>query len=544
MAACAKMELDVTFIGDSNDRSGNKHNVTLHGHAAVDVDGAHFDGDGDYIMVAMTPYSEDGSFTIAFWMTKTACTTGVYEYAYSHNKLATTSIVSKSNPNVNIYIGCETSGGGWSTLGGSVIRYNLIDDAGTAATFDYPLHDAGNFDAITALWIQVVLVVNNAELLTFDDGMPVPDSEYGFYVGSTSNATNAAYPHPGQLQNAFGKFTMSDTVYIGGRSDLSKSRHFVGRLAGLMVSKTAFSEDQAECVFKNGEEFLPSFLAECSTPPKTELSVSFLDDVTDKSGNNRVLTPHGNATSKFNGAQFGGDGDYVTVANFEYASDAAFTVAFWMTKETCTGGVYEYLYSHHNNNASGTMYKKAFVNIFLACEAAGGGWSSLGGSVIRYNVRSNNTKDSSLDFPLHSAGDFDSITSTWVHVVMSVTPKSIVTYDDGVKVADTAYGFYKYGSARTNNARPTPSNLTMAMDGLSLLTDVYLGGRADANKARHFVGKMALVQVLTTAVTDKMAECMFLNGDETLPSAVAVYRHSSKRQQRHCCHRRCHGDRN
>ena len=74
MAACAKMELDVTFIGDSNDRSGNKHNVTLHGQAAVDVDGAHFDGDGDYIMVAMTPYSEDGSFTIAFWMTKTACT--------------------------------------------------------------------------------------------------------------------------------------------------------------------------------------------------------------------------------------------------------------------------------------------------------------------------------------------------------------------------------------------------------------------------------------------------------------------------------------
>ena len=36
-------------------------------------------------------------------------------------------------------------------------------------------------------------------------------------------------------------------------------------------------------------------------------------------------------------------------AGFNYASDAAFTVAFWMTKEQCGAGIYEYLYSHNAN---------------------------------------------------------------------------------------------------------------------------------------------------------------------------------------------------
>ena len=250
----------MTFISDVNDRSGNKRSVIMVGNADVDADGAHFDGDGDYITVDSFAYSMDGAFTVAFWMTKAACTNGVYEYAYSHNKKANVSISDTSNPNVNIFVGCETSGGGWSSLGGSVIRYNLVDNKGSYASFDYPLHDAGNFDAITALWVHVVLVVDAGEVLTFDDGDAVADADYGFYIGSMSNATNAAYPHPGSLQKSMSAFTMKNDIYIGGRSDLSATRHFVGRLAGLIVSKVAFDDAQVKCIFTNGEEFLPSML--------------------------------------------------------------------------------------------------------------------------------------------------------------------------------------------------------------------------------------------------------------------------------------------
>jgi len=256
---CAPLELDVTFIGDTMDRSGNKHNVTSV-NATVDLNGAHFNGDGDYIAVENIDYAGDGEFTVAFWMTKEACTEGIYEYVYSHSAKPSESISSPQNPNVNIYIGCESSGGGWSTLGGSVIRYNLMDNDGTYATWDYPLHDAGDFDAITSVWIHVVLAVDVSQVTTFDDGAPVPDSEYGYYQYSTAKS-NAAYPHPGQLTENIDAITMGqETIHIGGRADLDKARHFAGRIAGLLLSKVAFSTAQAACVFMNGEEFLPAIV--------------------------------------------------------------------------------------------------------------------------------------------------------------------------------------------------------------------------------------------------------------------------------------------
>ena len=45
------------------------------------------------------------------------------------------------------------------------------------------LHDAGDFDAITNLWVHVVLAVSADRLTTFDDGLPVSDAVYGFYTG-------------------------------------------------------------------------------------------------------------------------------------------------------------------------------------------------------------------------------------------------------------------------------------------------------------------------------------------------------------------------
>ena len=280
-AGCAPLDLDVTFIGDSSDRSGNEHRVSVV-NAVVDVEGAHFDGDGDYITVENFEYAADGRFTVAMWMTKTACTGGLYEYLYSHNKQEHSTPTQPDNPNVNIYIGCESSGSGFSTLDGSIIRYYVKDDDDVLAEFDYPLHNAGDFDAITALWTHVVLVVDATRVVTYDDGVTVPDVEYGFFK-SQNAGNNAAYPHPGALATAIGKITMQTAIFIGARADLAHSRHFNGRIAGLLVSTAALTEEQVACVFTNGEEFLPSILQECRAPPDAQLSISGLKgDVKDR----------------------------------------------------------------------------------------------------------------------------------------------------------------------------------------------------------------------------------------------------------------------
>ena len=41
-------------------------------------------------------------------------------------------------------------------------------------------------------------------MTTYDDGLPVSDSEYGYYTGGgVTVATNIAYPHPVALSGAF-----------------------------------------------------------------------------------------------------------------------------------------------------------------------------------------------------------------------------------------------------------------------------------------------------------------------------------------------------
>ena len=149
-------------------------------------------------------------------MTKEGCTGGIYEYLYSHAQDAAADITVTSNSNVNMYLGCEAAGGGWSTTAGSIIRYNLVDGSGNWATFDYALHDAGDFDTITALWVQVVLVVAPERIITYDDGYPVLDTAYGYY-STAMTFTNLAYDHPGRLNSILQPFNLVEDIVIGSR---------------------------------------------------------------------------------------------------------------------------------------------------------------------------------------------------------------------------------------------------------------------------------------------------------------------------------------
>ena len=81
-----------------------------------------------------------------------------------------------------------------------------------------------------------------------------------------------------------------------------------------------------------------------------------LADTEDDSANGHAASTHGDAYIA-DGAHFDGSGDYLTVASFDYASDGQFSIGEWFTKESCTGGIYEYLYSH----ADRTVRAKAWI---------------------------------------------------------------------------------------------------------------------------------------------------------------------------------------
>ena len=180
-----------------------------------------------------------------------------------------------------------------------------------------------------------------------------------------------------------------------------------------------------------GFQTLAVAAADASTPPPPAviaLTMSFLADYSDTSNNGRVATLSGDTHVETDGAHFDGSADDIMVANFPYAQNDMFTVSFWFTKEECTGGIYEYLYSHHHDDGPNT-WENPYVDIYLACEESGGGASTAGGSIVRYWLRDGAGSEASMDYSLHDAGAFDSITNSWVHTVLSVAPTSLVRFD-------------------------------------------------------------------------------------------------------------------
>ena len=258
--------LSMSLLGSATpvDSSASKATVQMMGHAKATAAGVEFDGDGDFIKVtggSVSTYATDATFSLSFWMTKEECTASVYEYLYSHAYVSTSSDISPprglKNSNVNIYLGCEKSGGGYSSASGTVLRYNLLDAKGAWAQFDYPLHDAGNFDAITRVWVHVLLVVSANSVLTYDDGKKVEDNAYGYYL--TSNvAANRAYPKPSALTKAFRSFSLGKEIFVGSRSDQHKDRHFKGKLAMVSIYDHAIDAAGAQCVFAHDEKMLPA----------------------------------------------------------------------------------------------------------------------------------------------------------------------------------------------------------------------------------------------------------------------------------------------
>ena len=105
--------------------------------------GLTLDGLDDFMAISPAPqYTDDGTFTISFWYTRTQCTIpGSYETLYSQHQSWVTG--EDAGAQVDLVIGCgqrsEEDLVDGSTISGNVIRATLRDNDGTRASFDIPL---------------------------------------------------------------------------------------------------------------------------------------------------------------------------------------------------------------------------------------------------------------------------------------------------------------------------------------------------------------------------------------------------------------------
>eukprot|EP01043_Picozoa_sp_COSAG02_P067861 COSAG02_NODE_11060_length_1803_cov_1.644366_2_plen_203_part_00 len=183
----------------------------------------------------------------------------------------------------------------------------------------------------------------------------------------------------------------------------------------------------------------------------------------------------------------------------------------------------------HQHDSSATWESHSFVNIFFGCEEAGGGYSTAGGSIMRFNLHDEapyGGHEASFDYPLHEAGDFDAITRVWVHVILIAQTTGFITYIDGSQVEDSVYHYYSQSDDSLNTAFNHPSQLTQPMTNYQLRTDIYLGSRADLDTDRHFVGRIALLNLYDHSLVPEHAQCLLDAGEHLLPTASAIYRAS------------------
>jgi hypothetical protein len=238
------------------DTSDHRHAVQNNGHVGMSTSGASFDGTGSYLTVDTFEYASDAVFSISLWVHKQQCGGATYEYLYSHYE-TTGSLWEQSSYALMMFL-CEQTGASDSTADGSVLRYEIKDTSGNRGVFDYSVHDAGDFDAITQGWIHVIWTVSAASMSTFVDGAAVDASvpgRYGFY---RSSDLNVARPRPDQLSRDLAGLNLLSSIYLGGRFDEDRQRAFSGRMALVSVYDRVIGADEAACIFHDGDESIPA----------------------------------------------------------------------------------------------------------------------------------------------------------------------------------------------------------------------------------------------------------------------------------------------
>ena len=98
-----------------------------------------------------------------------------------------------------------------------------------------------------------------------------------------------------------------------------------------------------------------------------------------------------------------------------------------------------------------------------------------------------------------------------------------MTYQDGTRVDESQYGYYGSLPEAQNAAAPSPHLLTppftsgRGMRDIFQFGELHVGGRADHNDQRRFLGRIALLVIYHADLTGTQASCLFNQGEQALP---------------------------
>ena len=196
----------------------------LFDNAQMDGDfGLQLDGQGDFVTVPTTGWETDGTFTIAFWFSKSEECEGPEDsqYLFSTSKRPTSRPwASYGGSGVNIYLACAAADRPVSTVSGDVIRIWLVDSAGTHATMDYAMNSIRGGGLITDTWVHLAVTVSSTEISLFIDGQPANRNSIGYSIsdqggggawdGTTSGNDNSAVPDPSNLSPPLAGFDLEE----------------------------------------------------------------------------------------------------------------------------------------------------------------------------------------------------------------------------------------------------------------------------------------------------------------------------------------------
>jgi hypothetical protein len=184
--------------------------------------------------------------------------------------------------------------------------------------------------------------------------------------------------------------------------------------------------------------------------------------------------------------------------------------------------MYEYLYSHQLHVGHSPLDDdNSNINLYLSCDPLS---SSLGqkpgfAGFIRtalVDAEAGRPGTSLLfDLPLPSPADADlghPILHDWVHMALSVSPRSARTFVNGLP--SLAYGWHETWSHCWNNpAYPDPTALNTELGGFDLGDTLFVGGRSDLHPDRHFWGTMAGVAVYAQTISAAQVACTFADDE-------------------------------
>jgi hypothetical protein len=257
------------FLVDARDAVEGGIDAVLHGNAKVTSAGLQFDdGAGSYATIGPTNNNvvNKGTFSISYWFAKQDCTSGPYEYLFSQSHDASADILLAANSNVNMFIQCAAE-----NTGVSILRTVMLDTSGQLATFDYPLHDAGDFDTITNKWVHVVVAVSDAGAVSmYVDGLSVDDTELSTFQ-PFDNLVSDSKGNIALLNATLKGFDLTTAAFVGARTDLNADRHFAGQLALFRLYSRALTATEIACLFAEDE---PHLLAELPTRTTTTTTTS------------------------------------------------------------------------------------------------------------------------------------------------------------------------------------------------------------------------------------------------------------------------------